>query len=96
MTPDQLKSAIATLGLSAEGFARATDSGSRTVHHWLKGERAIPGPIVTLVTMLLDGRADRQWFADRARTDAEKLREAMAGRGRLKADLRPRRRPLPR
>ena len=57
MTPAELKSARAALGLSAEGFARAVrvESG-RTVRRWESGERDIPGPVLALLDIWLDPR----------------------------------------
>lgn len=55
MTPAELKSARAALGLSAAGFARAVgvESG-RTVRRWESGERDIPGPVLALLAIWLD------------------------------------------
>jgi DNA-binding transcriptional regulator YiaG len=53
MTPDQLTTAIHSLGLSAEGFARAAGVSGRTVRHWQHGDRPIPGLLVALVELLL-------------------------------------------
>lgn len=57
MTAVELKAARRTLGLSAEGFARAVgvESG-RTVRRWEAGERDIPGPVVALLRIWLDPR----------------------------------------
>lgn len=57
MTPNELKSARHTLGLSAESFARAVhvESG-RTVRRWEAGERDIPGPVIVLLRIWLDPR----------------------------------------
>ena len=54
MTPDELKSARKSLGLSAEGFARivGVESG-RTVRRWEAGDRDIPGPVQVLAKALL-------------------------------------------
>lgn len=71
MTPAELRTAIETLGLSIEGFARASRCGSRTVRHWLAGTRAIPGPVVTLVKLLLLPVPEPvAWFRERARLPA--------------------------
>jgi DNA-binding transcriptional regulator YiaG len=53
MTPEELKAARRTLGLSAEGFARLVrvESG-RTVRRWESGERDIPGPVTVIIELL--------------------------------------------
>ena len=63
MTPETLKSARNTLGLSAEGFAKLVkvESG-RTVRRWEAGERDIPGPVVVIVGALMESRAVRRYF----------------------------------
>jgi DNA-binding transcriptional regulator YiaG len=66
MTPTELKSARATLGLSAEGFARVFGIASgRTVRGWELGERGgqpapIPRPVALLVTLALEMPAVRK------------------------------------
>lgn len=60
MTPAELKAARHTLGLSAEGFARACmiESG-RTVRRWEAGDRDIPGPVIQLVRIWLHPRCPK-------------------------------------
>lgn len=63
MTPDELKNARQSLGLSAEGFAKwveATD-GSQ-VRKWERGATAIPGPVRVLVKAALESRSVRRHF----------------------------------
>jgi len=54
MTPDELRAALKTLGLTQEAFARTIKSSTRAVEHWLAGERKIPGPAVVAVDLLLE------------------------------------------
>ena len=74
MTPDELKTARHTLGLSAERFARMFGAASgRTVRGWEAGERngqpaPVPRPIALLVRLALALPAARallqQWADD--------------------------------
>jgi DNA-binding transcriptional regulator YiaG len=63
MTPDELKSARQTLGLSAEGFAKLirVESG-RTVRRWEAGDRDIPGPVTVLIEAILANHEVRRHF----------------------------------
>jgi DNA-binding transcriptional regulator YiaG len=57
MTPAELRSARAALGLSAAALARALElgkGGDRTVRRWEAGERDIPGPVRVVLRMLLE------------------------------------------
>jgi DNA-binding transcriptional regulator YiaG len=65
VTPTELRSAIATLGLSAEGFARMIGVAGRTVRLWQHGDRDIPGPLVALVDLLLHCKPARTRFLRR-------------------------------
>lgn len=66
MTPADLRDARRSLGLSAEGFARAVGAQSgRTVRRWESGDRDIPGSVEVLVRIWTDPRCPR-W----ARPDA--------------------------
>ena len=49
MTPDQVRAALADLGLSQVGFARIALVDARTVRRWCDGTRAVPGPVVALL-----------------------------------------------
>ena len=53
MTPDQFRAALARLGLSQAGFARKALVDARTVRRWCSGTRAVPGPVVALLDMLM-------------------------------------------
>jgi hypothetical protein len=49
-TPDELKAARQTLGLSAEGLAMMVRTGDgRTVRRWESGENEIPGPVTVVL-----------------------------------------------
>ena len=63
MTPEELKSARHTLGLSAEGFASWVNVQSgRTVRKWEAGDRDIPGPVAVLVRAAMESQAVRHYF----------------------------------
>jgi DNA-binding transcriptional regulator YiaG len=53
MTPDQFRAALADLGLSQAGFARMAMVDARTVRRWCDGTRAVPGPVVALLRILM-------------------------------------------
>ena len=54
MSPEDLKSARKTLGLSQAEFARVVGVASdRTVRKWEDAERDIPGPVDVLVRLLI-------------------------------------------
>jgi DNA-binding transcriptional regulator YiaG len=53
MTPDQFRAALADLGLSQAGFARLAMVDARTVRRWCDGTRAVPGPVVALLRILM-------------------------------------------
>ena len=53
MTPDQFRAALADLGLSQAGFARMALVDARTVRRWCDGARAVPGPVVALLGMMI-------------------------------------------
>jgi hypothetical protein len=53
MTPDQFRAALADLGLSQAGFARLAMVDARTVRRWCDGTRAVPGPVVALLGMMV-------------------------------------------
>ncbi|MDA9463072.1 helix-turn-helix domain-containing protein [Bradyrhizobium sp. CCBAU 53415] len=49
-TPEALKDARATLGLTADAFARIVRvEDGRTVRRWEAGEREIPGPVIVIL-----------------------------------------------
>ena len=54
MSPDQFRAALADLGLSKVGFARLAMVDARTVRRWCDGTRAVPGPVVALLTFMRD------------------------------------------
>ncbi|MCW2276406.1 hypothetical protein GJ654_18945 [Rhodoblastus acidophilus] len=66
MTPDDLKSAIKSLGLTDGGFAHLVGitgaNADRTVRRWKAGERDIPGPVIVIVGALMESRAVRRFF----------------------------------
>ncbi len=53
MTPDQFRAALADLGLSHSGFARLAMVDARTVRRWCDGTRAVPGPVVALLRVMI-------------------------------------------
>lgn len=56
MTPDQLRTARARLGLTQAGLARAlrmADNGARTIRRYEAGTRTIPGPVELAVEYLI-------------------------------------------
>jgi DNA-binding transcriptional regulator YiaG len=53
MTPDQFRVALADLGLSQAGFARLAMVDARTARRWCDGTRAVPGPVVVLLQILM-------------------------------------------
>jgi DNA-binding transcriptional regulator YiaG len=53
MTPDQFRAALADLGLSQVGFARLAMVDARTVRRWCDGTRAVPGPVVALLRVMM-------------------------------------------
>ncbi len=53
MTPDQFRVALADLGLSQAGFARLAMVDARTVRRWCDGTRAVPGPVVALLRVMM-------------------------------------------
>lgn len=65
MTPEQLTTAIQTLGISAEGFARCAGVSGRTVRLWQAGQRPVPGPIVALVELVLACKPAARLFVNR-------------------------------
>jgi DNA-binding transcriptional regulator YiaG len=76
MTPADLKAARHALGLSAEGFARLVSpperpSDGRTVRRWEAGDRDIPGPVVVLLTAIMNNRAVREHFGLSLQEDTE-------------------------
>ena len=52
MTPDQFRAALADLELSQAGFARLAQVDARTVRRWCDGTRAVPGPVVALLSLM--------------------------------------------
>lgn len=53
MTGAELRAARQTLGLNALAFARLCHVDGRTVRYWEADDRAIPGPLIALVELLL-------------------------------------------
>ena len=63
VTPEMLKSARQSLGLSAQGFASLVEAESgRTVRRWEAGDRAIPGGVRVLTRALMESQAVRSHF----------------------------------
>jgi hypothetical protein len=56
MTPDQFRAALADLGYSQAAFARLAMVDARTVRRWCDGTRAVPGPVVALLQMMVEAR----------------------------------------
>lgn len=57
MTADQFRAALAGLGLTQAGFARVALVDARTVRRWCEGTRAVPGPVVALLALLVERSA---------------------------------------
>jgi hypothetical protein len=53
MTCDQFRAALADLGLSQAGFARLAMVDARTMRRWCDGTRAVPGPVVALLRVMM-------------------------------------------
>ena len=53
MTPDQFRAALADLELSQADFARLAMVDARTVRRWCDGTRAVPGPAVALLRVMM-------------------------------------------
>jgi DNA-binding transcriptional regulator YiaG len=53
MTPDQFRAALADLGITQSGFARLAMVDARTVRRWCDGTRAVPGPVVALLRVMM-------------------------------------------
>jgi DNA-binding transcriptional regulator YiaG len=53
MTPSDFRATLADLGLSQAGFARMAMVDARTVRRWCDGTRAVPGPVVALLRILM-------------------------------------------
>jgi DNA-binding transcriptional regulator YiaG len=53
MTPDQFRAFLADLSLSQAGFARLAMVDARTVRRWCDGTRAVPGPVVALLRVMM-------------------------------------------
>ena len=63
MTPTELRTIRATLGLSAEAMASLLQVQSgRTVRRWEAGEREVPGPVAVILTALRESQAVRRYF----------------------------------
>lgn len=62
MTADELKTARASLGLSAPVFARYIGVTARAVNLWEAGEREMPGPLVVLLDLVLNVKPARDRF----------------------------------
>ena len=60
MNADQFRAALAELGLSQVGFARFAMVDARTVRRWCDGTRAVPGPVVALLSFMRDNPAPRR------------------------------------
>ena len=61
MTPEDVKTARKTLGLSARGLAEALNLGThggRTVRRWESGETPISGPAQVAIKLMLEKRND--------------------------------------
>ncbi len=53
MTSDQFRAALAELQLSQAAFARLAMVNARTVRRWCDGTRAVPGPVVALLQVMI-------------------------------------------
>jgi DNA-binding transcriptional regulator YiaG len=53
MTPSDFRATLADLGLSQAGFARLALVDARTVRRWCDGTRAVPGPVVALLRVMM-------------------------------------------
>ena len=50
MTPDDLRSARRTLGLTCQALAEALGVNERTIRRWEKGKCRIPGAALLVIT----------------------------------------------
>jgi len=53
MTPATFRATLAALGYTQSGFAKIARVDARTVRKWASGDRAVPGPVVVLLEMLV-------------------------------------------
>ena len=60
MTPDQFRAALADLQLSQVGFARLALVDARTIRRWCDGTRAVPGPVVALLSLMAEQSKNSQ------------------------------------
>jgi transcriptional regulator with XRE-family HTH domain len=52
MTAEQLRRALARLGISQREFARRLGVAPATVHRWIKGELPVPGYVAYVIKLL--------------------------------------------
>lgn len=52
MTPDELRAALADLGLTGRAFARRIAVHEQSVTRWVKGTRPVPSWIPSMIEMM--------------------------------------------
>jgi DNA-binding transcriptional regulator YiaG len=65
VTPSDLRSTIAALGLTTAGAARVLGVDERTVRRWLDGTRVMPEPCVRLLWACLRDRGLADWLVEK-------------------------------
>jgi len=77
LTPRELKDARHGLGLSADRFAATVGvADGRTVRRYEAGDRAIPGPLETLLHLADEVPQARAWLLNRASVEWRRLTRA--------------------
>ena len=67
LTPQELKTARKALGLSADRFAATVGiADGRSVRRYESGDRAVPGPLETLLRLADEVPQARAWLLNRA------------------------------
>jgi DNA-binding transcriptional regulator YiaG len=56
MTPATFRAALAALGYTQAAFAAFARVDTRTVRKWAAGDRPIPGPVETLIEVVVKDR----------------------------------------
>lgn len=64
MTPTQLRTTLARIGLTQAGAARLIGVGDRTFRRWACDEQSIPVPIVRLFALLERDPTAVAWLRD--------------------------------
>ncbi len=56
LSPEQLRAALQTLGLTQAEFGRLIGRTARSINRWVVGDRAIPPEAAILVLLMLSGK----------------------------------------